>query len=359
MLPSNKLKTLQDLVSSSTTEELIWINGYLSGLVADGKNRAVISDHSTVDVVAPNKKAAICYGTETGNAKKLALQFTQSAKQSGVTVKCANLDQYRFADLEKEQLFLAVVSTQGEGEPPESARKFFSWIFSESPDLSKVKFSLLALGDTAYPLYCKAGEDLDKRLEELGATRIVPMHKCDVDYEEPAQEWFSKISALWVEAKQQDNINNIKPAHKPTGKKIYAGKIQAHINLNDRGSSKETYHIEISTDEEIAYEPGDAIAIVPENDKCVVGRIIELAGISPDEIVETPRVKDTVQQLLEKHLNICYLLSATIKKYAALTSQEIPDTRMDLVDLIRIYPPAKPELFREILALLPGIAPRL
>jgi sulfite reductase (NADPH) flavoprotein alpha-component len=185
------------------------------------------------------------------------------------------------------------------------------------------------------------------------------MQKCDVDYEEPAEEWFSKISALWVDAKQQDNITNIKPAHKPSSKKIYTGKIQAHINLNDRGSSKETYHIEISTDEEIAYEPGDAIAIVPENDEFVVDRIIELAGISPDEIVETSRAKDTVRHLLQKHLNICYLLSATIKKYAALTGQEIPDTRMDLVDLLRIYPPAKPELFREILALLPGIAPRL
>ncbi len=358
MLPSNKLKTLQDLVSSSTTEELIWINGYLSGLVADGKSRPTNGDHSSVAAVQ-NKKAAICYGTETGNAKKLALKFTQSAKQSGITVKCANLDQYRFADLEKESLFLAVVSTQGEGEPPESARKFFSWIFNESPDLSKVKFSILALGDTAYPLYCKAGEDLDKRLEELGATRILPMQKCDVDYEEPAREWFNKIAAFWTEAPQQESITHSRPAHKPSGKKIYDGKIQAHINLNDRGSSKETYHIEISTDEEIDYEPGDAIAIVPENDDVIVGRIIELAGISPDEVIETPRAKDTIGQLLKKHLNICYLLSATIKKYAALTGQEIPDTRMDLVDLLRIYPPAKPELFREILALLPGIAPRL
>jgi sulfite reductase (NADPH) flavoprotein alpha-component len=359
MLPSDKLKTLHDLVSSSTTEELIWINGYLSGLVSDGKKFPVNGHDSLSAAPVHNLKAAVCYGTETGNAKKLAFQFTQSAKQSGITVKCANLDQYRFADLEKEPLFLAVVSTQGEGEPPESARKFFSWIFRESPDLSKVKFTILALGDSAYPLFCKAGEDLDKRLEELGATRIVPMQKCDVDYEEPAQEWFRKISAYLTGVPKQENITNIKREHKPSGKKIYAGKIQANINLNDGGSSKETYHIEISADEEIAYEPGDAIAIVPENDEFIVGRIIELARISPNEVIETPRAKDTVRQLLKKRLNICDLLSSTIKKYASLTGQEIPDTRMDLVDLVRIYPPAKPELFREILTLLPGIAPRL
>jgi len=361
MLPSNKLKTLHDLVSTSTTEELIWINGYLSGLVADGTARNGNGHGKSVISGVNISKATICYGTETGNAKKLALQFTHAAKQSGVTVKCSNLDQYRFTDLEKETLFLAVVSTQGEGEPPESARKFFSWIFQESPDLSKVKYSILALGDTAYPLYCKAGEDLDKRFEELGATRLVPIQKCDVDYEDQASRWFHEVAKHWDDSAAKEVVPEVKTAalHKSGARKTYSGKLQSHINLNDRGSSKATYHIEIAADEEIAYEPGDAIAIVPENDTEVVTRIIQLAGIDPDLFVETPRFADTVENLLRKHLNICYLLSATIKKYATITEQEIPDTRMDLVDLLRIYPPGSTEKFKEVLALLHGIAPRL
>ena len=361
MLPSSKLKTLHELVSSSTTEELIWINGYLSGLVAEGRS-VKQNGHAAFEEAKPTfTKVSFCYGTETGNAKKIALQFTQSARQSGIGVNCSNLDQYRFNDLEKESLFLAIVSTQGEGEPPESARKFFSWIFQESPDLSKVKYSILALGDTAYPLYCKAGEDLDKRFEELGATRIVPMQKCDVDFEESAKEWFDKISAFWNkdQKKAPAEILNTEPTKKHTGKKIYSGKIQSHINLNDTGSSKATYHIEIVTEEAIDYEPGDAIAIVPENGHEVVDRIITLAGIDPNLIIETPKAKDTVQHLLRHNLNICYLLSNVIKKYASITEQDIPETRMDLVDLLRIYPPANPDQFKEFLAVLPSIAPRL
>ena len=361
MLPSDKLKTLHELVSSSTAEELIWINGYLSGLVAEGRTHNGNGHGSNTVKKEGISQITICYGTETGNAKKLALQFTQQAKQSGITVKCANLDQYRFTDLEKESLFLAIVSTQGEGEPPESARKFFARIFEEKPNLSGMKYSILALGDTAYPLYCKAGEDLDKRFEELGASRLLAMQKCDVDYEESAGQWYREISGLWSKAAEKEKKpEQIIPAStKPAGKKIYSGTIQTHINLNDRGSAKSTWHIEIGSAEEIAYEPGDAIAIVPENNIEVVDRIISLAGVDPDTIVKTNRAEDTVRELLRKNLNICYLLSTTIKKYATLTGQEIPETRMDLIDLIRIYPPAKPALFLELIPLLSGIAPRL
>ncbi|MGL6269259.1 MAG: diflavin oxidoreductase [Chitinophagaceae bacterium] len=361
MLPSNKLKTLHELVSSSTTEELIWINGYLTGLVSEGRS----SNHNSLPANQVAKaditKIAICYGTETGNAKKLALQFTQQTKQSGITVNCSNLDQYRFTDLEKESLFIAVVSTQGEGEPPESARKFFSWIFQESPDLSKMKYSILALGDTAYPLFCKAGEDLDKRFEELGATRIGALQKCDIDYEEQATAWFEQISAFWNKQpkKTVTVVTNAGSSSKHSVKKIYAGKIQSHINLNDTGSSKSTYHIELTTDETIAYEPGDAIAIIPENGHEIVDKIIQFAGIDPNLIIETSKAKDSVRNMLRHNLNICYLLSNVIKKYALLTGQEIPDTRMDLADLIRIYPPANPDQFKEFLSMLPSIAPRL
>jgi sulfite reductase (NADPH) flavoprotein alpha-component len=361
MLPSNKLKTLHELVSSSTAEELIWINGYLSGLVAEGRTSNHNGHPAKEEAKADITKVAMCYGTETGNAKKIALQFTQRSKQSGITVNCSNLDQYRFTDLEKESLFLAIVSTQGEGEPPESARKFFSWIFQENPDLSKVKYSILALGDTAYPLYCKAGEDLDKRFEELGATRIVAMQKCDIDYEEPANEWFEQISAFWnnQQKKPVTVLTNTSSSQKHSGKTIYSGKIQSHINLNDTGSSKSTYHIELTTEEAIAYEPGDAIAIVPDNGDAVVEKIIRLSGIDPNLIIETSKAKDSVRNLLLHKLNICYLLSNVIKKYATLTEQEIPETRMDLADLLRIYPPANPDQFKEFLSVLPSIAPRL
>ena len=65
---------------------------------------------------------------------------------------------------------------------------------------------------------------------------------------------------------------------KVSGKKNYSGKLLAHINLNDTGSNKETYHIEIDA-AGVNYKPGDSIGVVPENKISIVENIIALAGI--------------------------------------------------------------------------------
>ena len=230
-------------------------------------------------------------------------------------------------------------------------------------DLSHIKFSVLALGDTSYPMFCKTGEDVDAQFSKFGAKRVVPLQKCDVEYEEDAQLWFDKVLSVLEE---QPAAASVAPpvvtpalAKKPAGKKYYNGTILANINLNDRGSNKRTYHIEIGTDEPIEYEPGDTIGIIPKNREDVVNRIISLTGSDENLVVETAKAKGTVRELLSQHLNICYLLTSTIKKYAAIIQQEIPDTRMDLVDLLRIYPVKDAAQFYEVVKILMPIAPRL
>lgn len=362
MLPESKLKTFLELVQSSTKEELIWINGYLSGIVTGGSNEApVAAPPATAAAATTAKRISLVFGTETGNAKRLATQLAAVAKKRGVNAKLTGLDQYRFTDLAKEEYLFVVISTQGEGEPPIPAKKFYEYIHANQLQLPNLKYSVLALGDTSYPMYCKTGEDVDLQLNNFGAKRVVPLQKCDVDYEEDALEWFEKV----LRTLEKQTAPAAAPAvsapvtKKKAEKKFYNGTIQANINLNDRGSNKQTYHIEISTEEEIEYEPGDTIGIVPRNRPEVVDRIISLTGIDPELEIETAKAKAPVRELLASNLNICYLLTSTIKKYASIIAQEIPDTRMDLVDLLRIYPVKDAEQFKEVLQVLIPIAPRL
>ena len=79
--------------------------------------------------------------------------------------------------LPKEEYFLTVISTQGEGEPPAAAKKFYDHIHQNGFKLKKLKYGVLALGDTSYPLFCKAGEDVDTQLEKLGGERVVSLAK--------------------------------------------------------------------------------------------------------------------------------------------------------------------------------------
>ncbi|MGN6249775.1 MAG: diflavin oxidoreductase [Ginsengibacter sp.] len=354
MLVEQKLNTLLELINTSTNEELIWINGYLNGILAkQTANEA--QPHAKKGV----NKITITYGTETGNSKKLATGFAAKAKKHGVHAKVQALDQYRLNDLTKEEYFLAIISTHGDGEPPAAAKKFYDHVHQNGFKLSKLKYSVLALGDTSYPLFCKAGEDVDEQLNKLGGNRIAPLQKCDIDYEAEAEEWFEKvINSLGNTAQKVQQVVAVPSPKKSSGKKIYTGKILTHINLNDIDSSKQTFHIEIES-EEVEYQPGDSIGIIPENKKELVEKIIALTGIDAVKNIDYKDQLVSVYDLLRKKLNIANLPERVVKKYAAVVQQEIPSTKIDLIDLLKIYPVKDEEQFTEILKQLEPIAPRL
>src|SRR5690606_37109746 len=356
MLSEDKLQKIKEFTATLSREELIWLNGYIAG-------QAGALQGAIAAAPAPlNKKITLVYGTETGNAKKLATQLAGIAKKKGVTVKLAGLDQYRLSDLTKEEYFFVVISTQGEGEPPLLAKKFYDHIHEALLDLKKMKFGVLALGDSSYAQFCKTGEDVDARLEALGGHRILPLKKCDVDYEEDALHWIENVIAAL-----QTNVGSVpviaRPAvedKKPAGKKIYKGTVVTNINLNDRGSNKETYHIEISTEEHIDYVPGDALGIIPPNNDKVVDEIIQLTGIDENKEIATAKVTASVRELLKKHLNIMYPLKSTIKQYAEITGHDVPqEARIGLLDLLKIYPVKDAAMFEEVIKILTSQAPRM
>lgn len=175
-----KQKEFQEFVKDATPTELVWMSGFLQGLLSQNNLASVVEKSLAVST------CSLLYGTETGNSKKLASDFAAKLKKQGVQVKLKSLDQYRLNDLEKEENLLLVMSTHGDGEPPEAAKKFYAHIHTQNLALNKLQYAVVALGDTAYPLFCKAGEDVDKRFAELNAQRMAELKKCDVDFEQEA-----------------------------------------------------------------------------------------------------------------------------------------------------------------------------
>jgi sulfite reductase (NADPH) flavoprotein alpha-component len=134
--------------------------------------------------------------------------------------------------------------------------------------------------------------------------------------------------------------------------------VLANINLNDRGSGKQTHHIEIAA-EAIDYQPGDSIGIVPENPVWIVDAIIPLTGIDPSHLLIHRTEQWPISDLLKKRLNIVYLPERVVKKYAEIVRQDIPQTKIGLLDLLKIYPVKNSQQFLEVTAILEPIAPRL
>ena len=345
----------EDFLKSLTSDEIAWVNGYLNGVVSK-----TLEKKEAPSVKPAVNKITITYGTETGNSKKIATDFAAKAKKSGINVKLVSLDQYRLNDLTKEEYFFTIVSTHGDGEPPAATKKFYDHIHNNGFKFDKLKYSVLALGDTSYPLFCKTGEDIDEQLSKLGGNRIAPLRKCDLEFDDDVSQWVENVFQTLSAPAGTHSVPVVTHAEvkKSSVKKTYNGTVLSNINLNDKGSSKETFHIELAVDEP-EYEPGDSVGIVPENVNNVVEEIISLTAIDRNKEIEYRDEWFTVFDLLKKRVNIIQLAPSVVKKYAALVGQQIPDGKIDFTNLLKIYPVKDVAQFEEALILLNPIAPRL
>ncbi|HSZ33253.1 MAG TPA: flavodoxin domain-containing protein, partial [Puia sp.] len=353
MISQEKKKQIKEFIDSLNKEEQTWTIGFLEGI----QNEKSPVENPPRNNSAENKKITIAYGTESGNSKKIANLFASRAKQEGIHAKIVSLDQYRLTDLPKEEYFLTVISTQGEGEPPASAKKFYDHIHQNGFNLPKLKYGVLALGDTSYPMFCKAGEDVDLQLGHLGGERILDIQRCDVDFETDAHNWMN-VAIQKISGNQSDVQPAVKVIKKSSGKKIYRGKILTNINLNDRGSAKQTHHIEIAC-EEVYYKPGDSLGIVPHNPVELVEAIISLTGLNAERTFVHRNETCSAFELLHKKLNIVYLPERVVAKYADQIKEDIPQIKTGLLDLIRQYPVKEPAHFETFLQQLEPITPRL
>ncbi len=353
MLSNEKIGLLRDLVTGLTKEETIWLSGYMAALAGLETEPIAIN---TLPPAAVNK-ITIAYGTESGNAKKLAATLAAKAKKKGIGSKLVGLDQYRLNDLPKEEWLFTIISTQGEGEPPATAKKFYDHLHEADLSLSNLKYGVLALGDTSYPLFCKAGEDVDAQFQKLGATRIVPLQKLDTDYETEAEDWFADLLRSLTSTDKTPVVTTTTPIKK-SGKQHYSGTVINNINLNATGSAKETYHLEIAADD-VTYEPGDALGVVPQNNSGLIAKIIAVSGLDVDAITHYKNEEHSIVSLLQNKLSITHLSERVVKACSEIVGQDIPSTRMDLLDLLRIYPAANVEQFVAIVHILDPITPRL
>ena len=136
----------------------------------------------------------ILFGSETGNAEELAFEAGSMASNYELQATVKGMDELEIDEVVSSERVLIFCSTWGDGEQPYNAQDLFDGVSELDDDsLSGLHFAVLALGDTAFDLFCEAGKEWDRVLEEKGATRINERVDCDVDYEDDAEEWIEIV----------------------------------------------------------------------------------------------------------------------------------------------------------------------
>ncbi len=359
---------LQQLISASSPEQIAWLGGYLTGL--GSKNLASVPDTGEITLLV---------GSQTGNGDALAEQMQRLATTRGLKTVIKKMGDYKFLQLKTEKNLLVIVSTYGEGEPPDNARAWVEYLFSKrAPSLKQVQFSVLGLGDSSYEFFCKTGVDIDCRLAELGATRIHPRVDCDVDYEADAEAWMNallnKLSAQPDVQLQTAGPSSLSPAGTSTysRKNPFPAVLLENIVLNGRGSSKETHHLELSLEASgLSYEPGDALGVYPSNAPDVLDALLQALHFDGTERITIDGEERLLYDALLNHYEITTITRPMLQKYALLTGTMQLDRLLrdkhklndylhgrEIIDLVTDFPFDRllPQTFVDCLRKLP---PRL
>ncbi|HEY8037188.1 MAG TPA: assimilatory sulfite reductase (NADPH) flavoprotein subunit [Methylobacter sp.] len=370
-LSDDQYHLLQQFIAALSPEQAAWVGGYLTGQVA--KDLISIPDVSSIADIT------ILVGSQTGNSEALAEQMHRLAAGRGLKTIVKKMGDYKFQQLKAEKHLLVIVSTYGEGEPPDNARELVEHLFSKrAPSLQQMQFAVLGLGDSSYEFFCKTGVDFDHRLEELGATRIHPRVDCDVDYESSAEAWMHAVLnelSIRLETKSQATGLSIPSLTSPSAYSRthpFPALLLENIVLNGRGSLKETHHLELSLEGSgLTYEPGDVLGVYPTNAPDVIDALLQMLHFNGTEWITLDDEDGFLYNLLFSYYEITTITRPVMQKYALLANNRKLDQLLhdkhklndylhgrEIIDLVADFPSdhVSPQAFVNCLRKLP---PRL
>ncbi|WP_024539471.1 assimilatory sulfite reductase (NADPH) flavoprotein subunit [Comamonas badia] len=289
-----KAQTAADLVRGLDSPALEWLAGFMAGAAARGRSA---TPHTATPVAAAANTAVqqqltIVYGSQTGNAKRVAEKLAAEVKSAGLPVRTVRADAYRTSELKKEKFLYLVISTHSEGddvEPPDDSRGFYEFLMGKrAPQLPELSYSVLALGDSSYVDFCGIGRRIDERLAALGAKRVLDRADADVDLDYVVTPWAETAlqQARNLLAPQQQTVVpapgaevlTLRPTHSSWSReRPFLAEVLVNQRIVGSHSGKDVRHIELSlAGSGLHYQPGDALGVWPTQAPELVHRVLQL-----------------------------------------------------------------------------------
>lgn len=399
-LPEERKALLARVVDGLDSASLWWLSGFAAGLAQaahPAPQLALLQGTAAAGapLATPGERATVLYGSQTGNARRVAEGLASELEAAGLAVRLVRADAYPTRELASERLLYLVISTQGEGDPPDDAIGFTEFLNGRrAPRLPDLKFAVLGLGDSSYADFCGISRRLDARLAELGATRLFAAGEADLDIDTVAGPW--RMQALEqarrtlkpaASAAPTATVTPLRPAAAGPAYS-HAAPFQAEVLANQPisgrdfkgpafgqhgAADKQVRHLELSLQGSgLSYQPGDALGFVHRNPAAIVEPVLEALALDGDAQVSLQGHSRSLRDWLSGHRELTRLSRPFLAAHAAqaraseLDALLAPGRTADfaallgshqLVDVLRRWPAEwEPE---GLLAALRPLAPRL
>ncbi|GAB3747686.1 diflavin oxidoreductase [Lysobacter olei] len=370
LLTQAQATLVEQLTTSLDGAGLWWLSGYAAGLA----RTHALAPLRPVVVASPDAPPAptltIVYGSQTGNAKRIAESLGQQLEAADLNVRVLRADAYPTRELKQERYLAVVISTQGDGDPPDDARGFVEFLTGKrAPRLPDLQFAVLGLGDSSYPQFCAIGRRLDERFAELGATRWLERGDADLDVETVATPWLAKALTAAADALKPQaplaTVTPLRPLAAATGDFTRDNPFHAELLANQRitgrnrdgsPSAKDIRHIELSLEGSgLQYQPGDALGVWPQNPPRLVEAVIATLSLDGEQIVQHAGQALPLREWLSSRRELTRLSRPFLVAHAALAQDASLNQRLagdqaggladllanhQLIDLLREHPAA-------------------
>ncbi|MCU7906468.1 MAG: assimilatory sulfite reductase (NADPH) flavoprotein subunit [Candidatus Thiodiazotropha sp. (ex Epidulcina cf. delphinae)] len=312
-----QLSRLDQAIEGLTAEQLTWASGYLAGLGVEAGISSQAKDSPLLTIL---------YASQGGNARAVAETLAANIKCQGFSARLVSAENYRSRDLSKEKLLILVISTQGEGEPPESARELFKYMDGKKPPkLKGLKYAIFGLGDSSYEHFCQAGKDLDRLLKRQGAHALVERVDADVDFQDCTEAWYGRILAM---AEQELTIpqarviplqRRAEAAPRYDRSNPYQAEVLENRRITTAAALSSVHHLSLEVDAgSFRYQPGDSLGVLFHNDPALVDEVLSLTGLAGDDSVSLRDETLTLSQALGSKLELTQLHPKAVSRWASI-----------------------------------------
>ncbi|XP_055676729.1 NADPH--cytochrome P450 reductase-like isoform X1 [Lutzomyia longipalpis] len=271
---------------------------------------------------ASGRSLVVFYGSQTGTAEEFAGRLAKEGMRyqlKGMVADPEECDMEELLNLKTIDNSLAVfcLATYGEGDPTDNAMEFYEWIKNGDVDLTGLNYAVFGLGNKTYEHYNKVAIYVDKRLEELGATRVFEcgLGDDDANIEDDFITWKDRFwpvvcDYFGIESTGEDIlVRQYRLLEQPdvTPDRIYCGEVArlhslqnqrppfdaknpylAPIRINrelHKGGGRSCMHVEFDIEgSKMRYEAGDHLAMYAVNDSSLVERLGELCKADLDQV---------------------------------------------------------------------------